>query len=274
MLQSAPTTLAQTLPQFATIMPSQKPPARDKVPIALRRHRDVRSEGKLAEEVAAQIEADIVALGWPVGRVLGSEAVLLERYGISRAAFREAVRLLEVHMVARMRPGPGGGLVVMQPDSEAAVRAIALYLSFVGVDSKQLLDVRGLIEGYAAATAAVEASPTQRRELAQYLEIEKGEVEASHLNAKSFHVHVAEMCANPVIQLFVRCMVDLTEQQTTPEDSREHAALRVNNVHRKIGEAIIAGDAEQARRLMISHVLALDPWLGEAGRKRARKPSV
>ena len=248
--------------------------ARDDVPSALRRHRDVRGTGKLAEEVAAQIEADIVALGWPVGRVLGGEAQLVERYGISRAAFREAVRLLEVHMVARMRPGPGGGLVIMEPNSEAAARAIALYLSYVGVDSKELLDARGLIEGHAAARAAIEASPAQRQDLAHYLNIEKGEVQASHLNAKSFHVRVAEMCASPVIQLFVRCMVDLTEQQTTPEDSREHAAHRVNQVHRKIGEAIIAGDGELARRRMVAHVLALDPWLGEAGRKRAFKPSV
>lgn len=248
--------------------------ARQPVPIALQRHRDARGGGKLAEGIAALIEADIVALGWPVGRVLGSEAELVERYGISRAALREAVRLLEVHMVARMRPGPGGGLVVMEPNSEAAARAIALYLSYVGVDSKQLLDTRGLIEGHAAALAATQASAAQREALDSYLRNERVEVEASHLNASNFHVRIAEMCANPVIQLFVRCMVDLTEQQTTPEVSRAQAAHKVNAVHRRIADAVIAGDAELARRRMVAHVLALDPWLGEAGQARARKPAA
>lgn len=56
---------------------------------------------------AEQIIADVIELGWPVAHVLGSEAELLERCGISRAALREAVRLVEHQRVARMRRGPG-----------------------------------------------------------------------------------------------------------------------------------------------------------------------
>jgi len=86
------------------------------------------SSSKLAEQVASMLEDRILAMGWPVGQVIGSEPDLLAEYGISRAVFREAVRLLEHHSVARMRRGPGGGLVVATPDTSSVVRAATLHL--------------------------------------------------------------------------------------------------------------------------------------------------
>ena len=71
--------------------------------------------GSKATVTAGRIVDDVVALGWPIGTVLGSESDLLERYGVSRAVFREAVRLVEHQQVASMRRGPGGGLVVSEP---------------------------------------------------------------------------------------------------------------------------------------------------------------
>src|SRR5487761_879245 len=71
---------------------------------------------KLAESAARRLEAEIAEVGWPVGQILGSEPELIERLGVSRAIFREAVRLLEQDNVASMRRGPGGGLIVTAPD--------------------------------------------------------------------------------------------------------------------------------------------------------------
>ncbi len=58
------------------------------------------SNAKRAAKVADLIIEDVMALGWPVGDVLGSETDLLERYQVSRAVFREAVRLVEHQQVA------------------------------------------------------------------------------------------------------------------------------------------------------------------------------
>ncbi|CKO15636.1 GntR family transcriptional regulator [Mycobacterium tuberculosis] len=85
--------------------------------------------GKLAEVLAATIGDDIAASGWQVGSVFGTETALLERYQVSRAVLREAVRLLEYHAIAHMRRGPGGGVVVTTPQPQASIDTIALYLS-------------------------------------------------------------------------------------------------------------------------------------------------
>src|SRR5271154_7418735 len=88
----------------------------------------VDSNAKRAAKVADLIIEDVMALGWPVGEVLGSETDLLERYQVSRAVFREAVRLVEHQQVARTRRGPGGGLVVTEPTVDAVIDAVVLYL--------------------------------------------------------------------------------------------------------------------------------------------------
>src|SRR3954454_8179641 len=100
---------------------------------------------KLAQAVAGRLRDDIVASGWPVGSVVGSESDLLARYGISRAVLREAVRLLEYHSVARMRRGPGGGLVVGTPDPQASIDTMALYLEYRKVSAADLVAVRDAV---------------------------------------------------------------------------------------------------------------------------------
>src|SRR5262249_29752956 len=99
----------------------------------LMRHRSAprsRYSQKRAELVAREIELEILERGWCVGESLGSEPELLARFGVSRSVFREAVRLLEHDDVARMRQGPGGGLVVTEPDAGTVARAAALLLEY------------------------------------------------------------------------------------------------------------------------------------------------
>src|ERR1700685_999462 len=100
------------------------------------------SNAKRAAQVADLIIEDVMALGWPVGEVLGSEADLLERYQVSRAVFREAVRLVEHQQVARTRRGPGGGLVITEPTVGAVSDAVVLYLPRVEAPLEELFEAR------------------------------------------------------------------------------------------------------------------------------------
>ncbi len=109
---------------------------------------------KLAETIAERIELRIIDQGWPVGEVIGSESALLAEYGVSRAVLREAIRLLEHHHVAQMRRGPGGGLVVTDPDPAVMTRAAAVYLRYRQVDPEQLFRARIALETAAVHDAA------------------------------------------------------------------------------------------------------------------------
>lgn len=163
---------------------------------------DAASGEKLAAKVARQIEAAIIAAGWPVGSVLGSELELRERYGVSRSILREAVRLTEHHQVTRMRRGPGGGLVVVAPDAGPALHALVIYLEYIGLSVDDLMEARLLLEPLAAAAAAERVSEEDILELRSLLdeEVERREETGLHVQDR-LHVVLGRMSGNPVLEL-------------------------------------------------------------------------
>ena len=114
---------------------------------------------KSAFAAARQIENDIYREGWPAGEVFGDQSDLIHRYGISRAILREAVRLLEDRHIARMRRGPGGGLVVSSISGDTIARAVADYFHTTGVTAAQLQQARTALEIVAAYRQSLRAGP-------------------------------------------------------------------------------------------------------------------
>jgi len=232
-------------------------------------HRQSSGDGiKLAEQVALEIEADTIEAGWPVGEVLGSETELIERYGVSRAVFREAVRIVEHHMVARMRRGPGGGLVVTAPDLNAAQRSVALYLDYANVHADDMFEARTAIE-----TTAVRAATERLTEegVVRLREILAAEVhsDAEVLEsgqAHDLHVTIAALSGNPALHLFAQILISLTFQRagTRPRKyDAKAAAHEAHCAHEAIVEAMIQGDTDLAVHRMRRHLEAVAAFFPE-----------
>src|SRR5690606_23845146 len=146
------------------------------------------------------IIADVVARGWREGEVLGSEPELLERYGVSRAVFREAVRLVEHKEVARMRRGPGGGLVVTVPTVESVMDAVAVYLFHVGASVDEVFEARFVLEEVATDLAPARLTESGVEMLREQLARERnGEVR----DYRELHALIATLTGNPAIEFFV-----------------------------------------------------------------------
>jgi DNA-binding FadR family transcriptional regulator len=216
---------------------------------------------KLAELIAQQIERDIVARGWSVGEVVGSEAQLLDRYGVSRAVLREAVRIVEHHYVATMRRGPRGGLLVTVPDVGAIVRALTLQLQFQRIEPSQLYEARVALELGCVREAAEKITPEGIELLKAYLAEEK-ELGPADLRSRShdLHILIAGLTGNPALRLFVEVIGRLTMQRAGYPSSQSEID-EVCRSHARIGEALIARDADAAERRMHRHLLALTEWL-------------
>lgn len=222
---------------------------------------------KLAEVVAARIHDDIAAGGWQIDSVLGSEADLLARYGISRSVLREAVRLLEYHSIARMRRGPGGGLIVAAPEPQASIDTMALFLEYQGVTADDLQTVRNTIElGTVARVSAQYAEGgdeevTERLSTAARWATEGPPDEPG--KADLFHTELAVLAGNPVLSLFLSILTELFRRHAAGHDRPlpgDKAAAEVQHVHQRILEAILAGDAGVARHRMRRHLDTLMPW--------------
>jgi DNA-binding FadR family transcriptional regulator len=227
---------------------------------------DAGPPGKLAEVVAARIREFIATQGWPTDTVLGSEADLLARYGVSRAVLREAVRLLEYHGVARMRRGPGGGLIVGTPDPQASIDTMALYLEYRRVTGEDLWVVREAIElgtlDHVVAGTATAGPEVADRLAAAAAYVTDGPAD-ERTKADVFHTELAELAGNPVLVLFLRIITELfrrhTGAQQQPPPGAE-AAGEVRLIHERILAAVVNGDAGLARHRMRRHLEALTPW--------------
>jgi DNA-binding FadR family transcriptional regulator len=210
---------------------------------------------KKAEIVADQIEQAIVGQRWEPGELFGSEVELIARYGVSRAVFREAIRLLEHHGLAEMRRGLHGGLFIRQPDPKPVAKAMAVYLDFEKVEPRQLEDARLAIEVVCVERVAARISENEVAELRGFLAAEAAQVATGRVqNLHEFHVLVARLTANPALHLFVQTLTDLTQRQQPVLDRSRLSPDEVHAAHVKIAEAIIARGGALARHRMMTHL--------------------
>ncbi len=221
---------------------------------------------KKAEIVADQIAQTIVGQRWEPGELFGSEVELIARYGVSRAVFREAVRLLEHHGLAEMRRGLHGGLFIRQPDPKPVAKAMAVYLDFEKVEPRQLEDARFAIEVVCVERAAARISEDDVAEVRAFLAAEAARIASGRAQSLyDFHVLVARLTANPALHLFVQTLTDLTQRQQPVPDRSQRSLEEIHAAHIRIAEAIVARDGALARHRMMTH-------LEEVAAADARRP--
>ena len=210
---------------------------------------------KVSHQVAAAIVEQIVTDGLASGDRLPGEAELMERFGVSRASVREALRLLETYGAISIRPGHRGGNAVTAIDPSAVGSSLALFLRLEGATYRDLIEARLVIEPVMARLAA--GREDGRRSVREAMEREEADDPDGPLG-RDFHYAVSGASGNPVLDLLGRSLRALYSERLhargifPPEGN---AIVRV--VHREIGEAILAGDGARAERLMADHMADL-----------------
>jgi DNA-binding FadR family transcriptional regulator len=101
---------------------------------------------KRGHSVALKMSHDIFSSQLPEGTRLGSEPELMQKYDVSRAAFREAIRRLEEHSIVCTRRGSGGGLTVGNPDPASTTESILTFIDVMRLEAGCLKDIRDVLE--------------------------------------------------------------------------------------------------------------------------------
>jgi DNA-binding FadR family transcriptional regulator len=207
---------------------------------------------KLAASTVDRVVDDIAAMGWPEGEILGSEADLLERYGVSRAVFREAVRLLEHLQVARMRQGPGGGLMVLPPTVDSVTDAVSVYLFYVGAELDEVFEARQLLEVLAVELAVERLGPAHLETMRASVAAEQGGPTGK---PRALHKAIAEASGNPALSFFVD-LLNRTMLLYLPRSAAmsKRVAAYTGAAHEKILDSIASGDTERAKGRMRKHL--------------------
>src|ERR1700683_672596 len=218
------------------------------------------STEKLAAGVARRILTDVMDRGWPVGEVLGSQAELIERYGVSRAVFREAVRLVENQQIAFMRRGPGGGLVVTEPTVDAIIDAAVLYLHRANTRLEEVFEARIVLEEIAAELATKRLTEHDAAGLRELMADEAAGDVSDH---RALHARLAAITRNPALELFVDIFnrVAFLYFRGGGTSLSDATLSESHQAHTGITEAVLEGDAGRASRRMRRHLEAESAFL-------------
>ena len=208
---------------------------------------------KIAEAIARDILTRICEGGLVIGRQLPSEAQMLADYDVGRASLREALRILEVHGVIKIKAGPGGGPVVVGTSTNDFGRMATLFLQAGGMTFREVIDARLVLEPMMARLAA-ERCRTEMLEKLQESKTETHSDKAYLSSSKEFHRLVASMSDNRILNLVSHAMEDIFHNRVSgmlfPPEKRGD----VVDAHDGIAEAIAAGDGDRAEKLMREHM--------------------
>lgn len=196
---------------------------------------------RISEEVAQQLKESIMFGHFKPGERLPTERDLSEQFQVSRAATREALRVLENAGFIITRQGATGGAFVTSLSFERISNAFLDLFMAEKISIAEINHVRVLVEPEVARLAAQRVTPEHAERL-------KGAI-----GTMEFHFVLGEMCGNRFLEGLVRSTIDLTGKIIqTANVGYSHPMQE----HQPIAEAVLAGDSEAAAAAMKKHAIA------------------
>ena len=216
------------------------------------------------QAVLARIEADLAAGRLDVGGRLPGERVLAERYAVSRASVREAIKVLEAMGLIRTAAGSGpeAGAVVISDPAAPIGAALRWHLASRHLPVTDLVGARVLIETWAvtaAAAAAPDADLAPARDLLQAMESESlTAAEFLALDAR-FHVTLAGLAGNAVIAAIMGALREGIQAYVTAAvgllDDWPAMVSRLRAEHAAVLDAVAAGHGDLAAQEVSAHIV-------------------
>lgn len=195
----------------------------------------------LADQVFDKLENDIIQGIYPKGEIL-TELKLVEQLGVSRTPIRDALRRLEQE---RLITDTGKG---------------SLVLGITDDDLLDIMNIRERIEGLAAYYAAKNITPEAIKELTHITDLQdfyynKWDTERLREVDDEFHDAICRLSHRTVICDTLTPLHRKTRRYRRIAMEDRARTTQTTKEHFEIYQAIVAGDAELAKRLMKQHII-------------------
>jgi Transcriptional regulators len=218
--------------------------------------------GNTFEETVERIAGAIKARLFNPGDQLPPERILAQQLGVSRSTLREALRVLMHAGYVEIRPGRGGGTFVTRwPDPPPGPERAQVLMQLRDI-LPDLLDYRRAVEPAAAELAALRGTPEEFQALEGILRGMSGsEDQFAQYRASDtrFHVGIAQAAKSSLI---LQAVFEVQTRLTGILDLIVYHSRRVlrhsTEYHWNILRAMQQRHPDQARRLMLDHILATE----------------
>ena len=213
------------------------------------------SQTRLYRQLAQRLIDKLAAGTLAIGDRLPAERDLASEYNVSRPTVREAIISLEVQGLVEVRVGSGAYVRALPHDRKRPKFNVTAF---------ELIEARLVIEGEAAALAAIHITDAELDRLDRLVERiadENERADSTEAADEQFHTLIAEATRNAAI---TRTVEDLwTLRASSPDIAVLLAKARTAQVkplveeHRRIAIALRSRDARLARTAMRAHLSAV-----------------
>ncbi|UVS80096.1 FadR/GntR family transcriptional regulator [Actinokineospora sp. UTMC 2448] len=220
--------------------------------------------------VLAELGAEIVSGALPPGSVLRLEGLQC-RFGVSRTAAREVVRVLEALRLTTSKRRVG--ITVRERDEWNHYDPLVIRWQLDGPGRvaalRALTELRHAVEPTAARCAAARATPEQRgalADMARRLAAATGDLNAFLDHDIAFHGLVLRASGNPMFRQLSAVVAEVLRGRTGHGLMPERPAPEAVALHATVAAAIADGAAERAEAAMRALVVQAHDEVAELAR--------
>jgi GntR family transcriptional repressor for pyruvate dehydrogenase complex len=228
------------------------------------------------EQVVSHVRALIVGGKLKPGDQLPAERDLAVQIGVSRPTVRAGLRALAAMGVVVSRHGSGTYIPSGPPKLGSA--PLGFLAALHGFTREEMYEARRLLEVGAAGLAAERAAPEQIAVMAEEvanLFSAMNDPQAFLVHDIDFHRSVAAASRNPIIAAVMEMISSLyyERRRETAALASERNLRDAAEMHRRVYQAIRAGNADAARSAMHEHLTQSSSYqaeeIGDAGQAAA-----
>jgi len=212
---------------------------------------------KASAVLANDLRERILSGEFPEGTSLPPERDMVTQTQMSRTTVREALRILEVQGLVRIRTGRSGGAFVRRPGGDSVTDSVSLMIRGRQISLAALFDAREGIESACARLAAKYRTDAdlERLAAANAAMSMDGPLEDFLQANVDWHLAVAEASHNELLTGF---MLALSRAIYTATDNQAFVDAEVRRTtilaHTRVTEAIRERDEDAALRRMTRHL--------------------
>ncbi|MGV0833981.1 FadR/GntR family transcriptional regulator [Mycolicibacterium thermoresistibile] len=212
---------------------------------------------KRSTVVAQRIVSDIKVRKLKAGDPLPPEHELVSEYKVGRNTCREAIRVLELQGVLKVRSGPKGGPVVAAPDSRHLASTMALLMQFAETPFRTVIEARQCLEPITARLCAERGDEMLFSELAK--SVDRMALGLDDMNDfldenRRFHDLIAWGSGNPLFGYCINSLHWITDGTVLGIDYPRRFRELVLDAHAEVCAGITSGEVQRAEAAMQKHM--------------------
>jgi len=210
---------------------------------------------KLSGKIVQQFLNMLVRGELKPGDKLPSEVEMCDMFDVSRGTLREALKTLENMNLITIRQGVGA--YINKLGISYFLKQVMPVILLGRNEIIDLMEVRKILEVYAAGAAAINAEESHKKLLMEELDAMKHTLHDFDRFIEhdiNFHIHISKASKNVVLPKIIEAIRLLYIKQQKEVVRKPGAAQRALNFHMKIFKAIDSGNIEEAKKSMFEHL--------------------